>query len=457
MAGGTRRSGDRRATQVRRQNVCRRPVLQAAGAVAAGVLATATGACAPGGAPGEDAGTAAKAPVEVRFHARTGPQGDYFREWGERYTAERRPRLTIVPEQFPGGEYHEKLTALIAAGTLGDALWGSSLQTYGLLVRANVLRDHAPLARQARLDWGVFYPQTVQGATRGGKIDGVPHAVHQGRAAFFLSTAALQRAGLSVPADTWTVPDFVQAAQRLTATGAGEAAFGALPNTSLWGAVCWVRSFGGDYLSPDGRRLTIDTPPALQALQFLADCFGRHQVAPPGGSVPGTTNVSQALALGRLGMLQEGYWGGNNIRREASDAAFTAAPLPHGPAGSRSMVEFNLSSVTTLSRQPEEAFGYCAYMAEEGPAVASALTANSPGARKSAWEHPTLTGRSGHAAFARTLATAPPLLLPANGRGVDLEVEWDKLVGAALRRGEGTSAKALVDQALPALRAIVEA
>ena len=75
----------------------------------------------------------------------------------------------------------------------------------------------------------------------------------------------------------------------------------------------------------------------------------------------------------------------------------------------------------------------------------------------SVWEHPTLTGRAGHAAFARTLATAPPLLLPANGRGVDLEVEWDKLVGAALRRGEGTSAKALVDQALPALRTIVEA
>ena len=395
--------------------------------------------------------------MEIRFHARTGPQGDYFREWGERYVAERRPRLTLVQEQFPGGEYHEKLTALIAAGTLGDALWGSSLQTYGLLLRASVLRDHAPLARQARLDWGAFFPQTVQGATRGGRIDGVPHAVHQGRAAFFLSTAALQHAGLPVPADTWTVQDFVQAAQRLTATGAGEAAFGALPNTSLWGAVCWIRSFGGDYLSPDGRRLTIDTPPALQALQFLADCFGRHQVAPPGGSVPGATNVNQALAVGRLGMLQEGYWGGNNIRREASDAAFTAVPLPHGPAGSKSMVEFNLSSVTTLSRQPEEAFGYCAYMAEEAPAVASALTANSPGARRSAWEHPTLTGRSGHAAFARTLATAPPLLLPANGRGVDLEVEWDKLVGAALRRGEGTSARALVDQTLPALRALVEA
>ena len=75
----------------------------------------------------------------------------------------------------------------------------------------------------------------------------------------------------------------------------------------------------------------------------------------------------------------------------------------------------------------------------------------------SVWEHPTLTGRSGHAASARTLATAPPLLLPANGRGVDRDGEWDKLVGAALRRGEGTSAKALVDQALPALRTIVEA
>jgi ABC-type glycerol-3-phosphate transport system substrate-binding protein len=431
-------------------------VLLAAGAAAAGGLAAAAGACAPGGAP-EGAPVATRPqPVEIRFHARTGPQGDYFREWGERYTAERRPHVTVVQEQFPGGEYHEKLTALIAAGTLGDALWGSSLQTYGLLVRANVLRDHAPLARQARLDWSVFFPQTVQGATRAGRIDGVPHAVHQGRAAFFLSTAALQRAGLNVPADAWTVPDFVQTAQRLTAAGADAAAFGALPNTSLWGAVCWIRSFGGDYLSPDGRRLTIDTPAALQALQFLADCFGRFQVAPPGGSVAGTTNVNQAIALGRLGMLQEGYWGGNNIRREADDAAFTAVPLPHGPAGSGSMVEFNLDSVTTLSRHPEEAFGYCAYMSEDGPAVASALTANSPGARRSAWEHPTLTGRSGHAAFARTLPTAPPLLLPANGRGADLEAEWEKLVGSALRRGEGTSARALVDQVLPALRALVE-
>lgn len=431
----------------------RRRVLQAGTTAVGGVLAA---ACSPGAAPG-GTGAPATAPVAIRFHARTGPQGDYFREWSEKYTAERRPHLTIVQEQFPGGEYHEKLTTLIAAGTLGDALWGSSLQTYGLLLRANVLRDHAPLARQARLDWNVFFPQTVQGATREGRIYGVPHAVHNGRAALFLSTAALQRAGLPVPGDTWTVQDFIQVAQRLTTTGAEAAAFGALPNTSLWGVVCWIRSFGGDYLSPDGKRLTIDTPAALQALQYVADLFGRHQVAPPGGSVPGTTNVNQAVALGRLGMLQEGYWGGNNIRREASDAAFTAVPLPHGPAGSRAMVEFNLDSVTTLSEHPEEAFGYCAYMSEEAPAVASAFTANSPGARKSAWEHPTLTGRSGHAAFARALPTALPLLLPANGRSNDLEVEWDKLVGAALRRGDGTSAKALVDQVLPALRGIVEA
>lgn len=425
----------------------RRRVVASAAIVGAGAISA---ACDSGARPG--AAPAGKRPVTLTYHARTGPQGEYFRGWAARYSAQE-PHVTINHEHFPAAEYHEKLTVLLSGGTIGDAVWGSSIQTFGLLTRASALSDLQPIVKREKFDLGVFYPQATQGLTTGGKLYGLPWAVHPGRMGVFLSPAAFDRAGQKPPPASWTTTEMLTLAQRLTSTSGDVPSYGFAPGTDLFAAVCWIRSFGGDYLSADGKQLTIDTPPALQALQFVADLYGRQKVAPAPGAIPGMNN-NQALGIGRLAMLQAGYWVAQTIRLAIPGVALEATMLPNGPAGSRGMFEFDWNGVTAASKQPDAAFAWCAYLTGEEPGLDAAVTSTVPGARRSVWEHPSLMKDPVHQAFARALPAVPPLLVPANGRGIDLQVEWAKQM-AALWTGDTVSARAVVEQALPPLRAIV--
>ena len=133
-------------------------VLRSAGAfgIAGGMAGAGLGCGRDAAAPAASVGP----PVEITYHARTGPQGDYFAQWGEKYTAEH-PRVVVKQEQFPGGQYAEKLTALLSAGSIGDALWADAISIFGLLRQANALRDLSPIAKREKFEFSVFFPQAT--------------------------------------------------------------------------------------------------------------------------------------------------------------------------------------------------------------------------------------------------------------------------------------------------------
>lgn len=376
---------------------------------------------------------------------RIGPQADHFDAMAQRFR-ETRPAITVRGEHFPGGEYYEKIQALVAGGVLGDALWTVSIANFYPLASAGVLIDHRGLISARKFDAQGLFPQAMQGVSLAGKVYGLPWIVHPGRVGLFYNKAMFDQAGLPYPDATWTYETLLQHARLLSRA---PDQFGVQTTRELFGMIVVIRSFGADYLSADGRRQNLDSPQVIEALQYVADLYGRHQVAPVTG------NVNQMFNTNKLAMIQNGYWGIRGLTDNAKDVPWAVAPLPRGVAGLRGMFEFDPVSVTKFSKHPEAAFDYLAFLTSLEAGLDIAKRGSVPGARQAVWEHPELTKDPNHMTFAQIIKSTPPLLVPANFRFLEIQNEINKAL-APLWSGQLVDVKALVKELAPKVQYILD-
>jgi multiple sugar transport system substrate-binding protein len=301
------------------------------------------------------------------------------------------------------------------AGALGDAVWMTSIANFYPLAAVGALVDHRPLMSAAKYDTRDFYASMIQGVTVGGKICGLPDSAHSGRSAVYYNKSAFDQAGLAYPAPEWTYDTFLTAARSLTR--AGERVAFEMPK-NLFGAVVFLRSFGGDFLNADGKKQGFDAPPAIEALQFIADLHGRHRVAATAADLPG--GRWQSFNSGSLAMFQDGSFSLAGVRQNAAGVSWGVVPMPRGRAGSRSMMEFNALGVTRFSRHPGPTFDFVAFMASEEVGLERVRTSRGAGARRSVWEHPETVKDPELAMFGKLMETTPGLAVPANARYLDL-------------------------------------
>ena len=108
-------------------------------------------------------------------------------------------------------------------------------------------------------------------------------------------------------------------------------AFAITPNYSLAGWLAWVRSNGGELLAKDGAAIALDSGPALDALQLLADLRHKYQLAPTPQQLQGV-NVNELFERGRVAVHEICVCQVARFRQNAQfewDAAFR----PAGRAG----------------------------------------------------------------------------------------------------------------------------
>src|SRR5262249_21185708 len=153
---------------------------------------------------------------------------------------------------------------------------------FGQFAHKGILIDHGPLVRAQKVDLKVFYPVAVDGLTKEGKLYGIPWIVHPGRTGLYYNKALFDADGAKYPDEKWTYQDLGAAATALTKRSGGRVdQFGYLPGSDMFSYIIPIRGYGGDYLSPDGKKLTIDTPEATRAIQeAVADMVSKLKVAP---------------------------------------------------------------------------------------------------------------------------------------------------------------------------------
>ena len=211
------------------------------------------------------------------------------------------PHATVALDVAGGGDdFTQKGLGLAAAGTPPHVSWCST--RFGIpFFYANLLADLQEHVKRARLDVKDIAKPVYEETLIKGKLAQLTSDV--GYAMLAYNKSALTSAGRPdpwqlYPNKQWTWERFVAEAQALSQAGGGAAngSYGVVVSTWDGELFTVVRSNGGDVLDKDQRKLTLDQPAAIEALENWAALVQRHQVAPAVGA------AGQTFASGKVAM-----------------------------------------------------------------------------------------------------------------------------------------------------------
>ena len=392
--------------------------------------------------------------TQFTYQARIGVQAEHFDHFGKLFM-EKYPHIKYVPQHIPGTEWRQKVMVQAAAGTLPDAIWMMSIGLFGQLAKKGTFIDHGPLVKAHNFDLKVFYQAAVDGMTVEGKLYSIPWIVHPSRAGLYYNKPLFDAAGVKYPDEKWTYEDLTAAALALTKRSGGKVEqYGYMGCHDMWCHIIPIRAYGGDYLSPDGKKVTIDTPEATKAIQeAIADPISKHKVSPTPDMVEGGT--PQMFASKKLAMFQSGYWGASQLYQYAKDIPWGVAPMPKQKNGKLGMFEIDGNSVTKSAKDPEAAFLYCAFVSSKEAGIDIAQRGSVPGGRPDVWESKELSEKPHHVVFTKIIAECPGLLLPANYRENEFSTTYQKGFDPIVF-GKETDAAKVIKEMTPVLQEILD-
>jgi len=197
----------------------------------------------------------------------------------------------------------DAVRAGISAGSPPDVVQGHafSAASQGL---AQPLDD---LWESERLAVDEFFPGAVEDITWNGRKYGVP--LDTNAMVLMYNVDHFRQAGLPPPRSSMSMEEFASTAAALT-TPDGSRRGLAIP-TSGWWTYGWIRAYGGEVVevAPDGRAsVTLDAPPVVGALTFLAGLINAKHAIPPQGSDSHSQDAFALFASGVASMHTSGSW-----------------------------------------------------------------------------------------------------------------------------------------------------
>jgi ABC-type glycerol-3-phosphate transport system substrate-binding protein len=332
--------------------------------------------CAAGGA-GPEARQPSGEAVTLTFYSRTSEEEAFTKRVAQ--FREKYPRITLDYAALPG-DYLEVIRTHAAAGTLADAVYLQNLLFEGLAAGGS-LQPVDRLVQRDKINLKQWYDKGIEALKLDGKLFGLPARGQVGYCFLFYNKDAFAQAGVKEPADTWTLDDLVAAAERLTVRGGERYGY-----TTQWGnfqhSLAAFRRWGGDMLSPDGKKCLADSPQALQATQWHWDLWHRKQVAIP------KAYADADFGNGAVAMAGQMLAGARSALKTAAKDAFkwSMVAMPKGPTGKFgaevSVAPVGLSSKT---RYADQAWEVVKWFTDRESGVALALQtrgSNTPGMRQ---------------------------------------------------------------------------
>jgi multiple sugar transport system substrate-binding protein len=364
--------------------------------------------------------------ITLRIHHRLGVETDNWNFWAQKFNDKYGPNVMAKIEGFPGTEYFQKINTLAAGGTIGDAFWISSIEGFYRLAATGVISPIDDLVKDAGYDLKQHYDLCIKAASLNGKLYGLPQLAHPGRVGLFYNKPVFDAAKVTYPDDSWTYNDLLEAAKKLTNPDKG--IFGFMdPESSYFSTLVWIRAWGGDVISADGIKCPINSPKAVEALNFLSDMYHKYKVIPPPNSTPNAQY--QLFAANQLAMYQAGFWG-VGVRDFVPQGTWGVAPMPKGPAGVRgSMFESDPIVLSSNSKHRKEAFDFMQMIASFDAEKRLKATFGATSSRPDVMADPDTLSDPTQKVFAGVMAEAMPLILPANFR----ETEYFKTIGEQLQ------------------------
>lgn len=224
------------------------------------------------------------------------------------------PEIRIVFEHTPYTGYDSKMLTRIAGGAAPDII-ATEVDYFVTFATKKVLENLSPYFQtDAEFSAENFFPRILKRFTVDGNIYAIPRDVAP-FACVFYNKKLFDEAGLSYPTDDWTWDDMLRMARQLTKKDANG-------RISQYGFFGWawqnfIYGNGGGLVDDVNHptRTLIDSPEAIEGLQFYADLINLYQVMP---TPMARANLGMATDLmfanGRLAMFMSGIWETPNLR-----------------------------------------------------------------------------------------------------------------------------------------------
>ena len=215
------------------------------------------------------------------------------------------PNVRVRLEYTPWERTFDKLLISTAGNKAPDATIVSSVW-FVPAASKGLLTDLGPfLAKDKSFDLSDFYPSAVNDW---GKYNGVLYAIPAGVDiyAMYYNKTMFDKYHVPYPDETWDWEKYLWAAKQLTRDRNGDGKIDQWGTTqNMWQTYIWAN--GGEIISKDKTKCTLDQPAAYEGLQFMADLQNKYHVAPMAKDMADIGTIKM-FTNGQVGMYFSGSW-----------------------------------------------------------------------------------------------------------------------------------------------------
>lgn len=263
------------------------------------------------------------------------------------------PDVRIVLQVTPYKQLMQKIQTQMAGGTPPDIMFMLAT-TFPAMVRKGVfasLQEFVEKDKDFNLD--DYFPIAVKPYIYQGNFYGVYFNMDIGVLAY--NKGLFDEAGLTYPDENWTWDDFLKVAKKLTKDTNGDGRIDQFGEYIGWfWPVLWAN--GGSLLNKDQTECMINSPKAVEAIQWLADLALKYHVTPL--PTEQTFSMRQLFAMGKIAMAVDGYTPLVMLPKKKG-MEWDIAPMPKGKEGKRvTFVNTAAYVVSSQSKHKKEAWEF---------------------------------------------------------------------------------------------------
>lgn len=242
------------------------------------------------------------------------------------------PEIDVRLGHIPGdAEYRQRLAAGFSSGEPPDIFLLNYRRVAPFAAEGALAPLTDYLAASEVIAAADFFPEVIDAFTINGRLWCLPQNVSS--LVVYYNRDLFEAAGVPLPTAGWTRDDFVAAARALTRDLDGDGRsdqYGAGVQPSLYRLAPFLWQEGGELVDDpvNPTRLTLDTPEAQRALQWLVDLQVKERVAPDRAAVA-AERIEARFLNGTLGMF---FSSRRSVPTFRTITQFTwdVAPLPRG-------------------------------------------------------------------------------------------------------------------------------
>lgn len=263
-------------------------------------------------------------------------------------------------------KYADTMITKLAAGEIPDVMMLAMDQVprYALNGMLMPLDDLASQEYKDSLYPVVTEALTVNGTMYAAARDITPKVM-------YINTKMFKDAGVEIPAEDWTMDDFVEVAKQLTKGSGADAQWGYYWKNYTDQTFAMIAAFGGKLYSEDGKASVLSTDPKTkEAVQFMYDLCNTYKVCPTATQAAQFGDNEFAPFMANKVAMQIGALS-TASNMDANGTEYTVLPMPSIDGVSKTSSFVNTWVIPKTAKNPDLSWRVVEFLSgKEGQQIA---------------------------------------------------------------------------------------